>query len=69
MDVLRRPNEGNLDEARQQATAAPLAAEKKALDVAATAGRAAHLRARLRLVEHAAGTSPSKGDRYAQVSI
>jgi hypothetical protein len=31
--VLKRPNEGNLDEATQQATAAPVASEKKTLDV------------------------------------
>jgi len=31
--VLRRPNEGGLDEAGPQATAAPVVAEKKALDV------------------------------------
>jgi hypothetical protein len=35
-DVLRRPNEGNLDEAWEQATAAPVAPKKKALDVQRT---------------------------------
>ena len=35
-DVLRRPNEDNLGEERQQATVAPVAAEKKALDVQRT---------------------------------
>jgi hypothetical protein len=35
-DVFKHPNEGNPDEATQQATAAPVAAEKKSLDVQRT---------------------------------
>jgi hypothetical protein len=56
-DVLGRPNEGNLDEARQQATTATVAAEQKALDVQRT-----QIISLLRL-RSSAGGAPANGAR------